>query len=219
MELVNTDWNDILNKYLTDDINTFLDNYQESYLPKKELIFEAFNHFNFDELKIVILALDPYPNKDYPNGIAYSVQQGVKVPSSLKNIYKELVSEGIMEKIPDSGVLLPWVQQGILLMNSALTVQEGMSNSHAKIWKKYTDSIIAHISKYSKEPVVFLLMGGNAQKKEKIIIKNSNNHLIVKTAHPSPLSCKKFFGCGCFEEINIVLLSLNKEPINWDTII
>ncbi len=181
--------------------------------PKREEVFSALNYASFKETKIIIIGQDPYHGENQSHGLAFSVKPENKIPPSLNNIYKELSTDlGI--HIPDKGYLLPWAKQGVLLLNSVLTVRAGEANSHKnKGWEIFTDKLIFELN-LSKEPKVFMLWGKYAQQKE-IFITNEN-HLILKAAHPSPLSAKRgFFGCKHFSKANKFLKEKNLPEINW----
>lgn len=174
--------------------------------------YRAFELTPFDKVKVVILGQDPYHEQGQANGLAFSVYNGVKMPPSLRNIFKEL-QDDLGGDLRTNTDLSDWAEQGVLLLNTALSVIEGEANSMASIWEPYTDRLIQLIDE-NKTPVIFVLWGGNARKK-KALIKN-NKALIVESAHPSPLSAYRgFFGSKPFSKINEKLVSLNLEPINW----
>jgi uracil-DNA glycosylase len=181
--------------------------------PKGALIFNAFNQTPFDNVSVVILGQDPYHNPGQAMGLSFSVPDGVKTPPSLVNIYKEL-NKDIGMPIPTTGNLTKWAQQGVLLLNAALTVRANEPASHSKIgWIDFTDEVIKIISNQKKE-VVFLLWGNFAQQKQILI--DATKHKILKAAHPSPLSAHNgFFGCKHFSSTNQYLTEKNKNPIDW----
>lgn len=181
--------------------------------PPGPLIFNAFNATPFDSIKVVILGQDPYHNVGQAHGLCFSVQDGVPIPPSLINIYKEIKNDLGIEP-PSSGNLSVWAAQGVLLLNAVLTVRANDAASHAKTgWMDFTDAVIQKIST-EKEGVIFLLWGKFAQSKEILI--DTNKHFILKAAHPSPLSVfNGFFGCKHFSETNKILKSLHKKPIDW----
>ncbi len=186
----------------------------KTILPKKDLYFNALNSTPLSSLKVVILGQDPYPNKTYPHGLSFSVLPEVKpLPASLKNINKELQSDLNIDN-SHTGYLQSWADQGVLLLNAILSVQEGKSNSHkGKGWEKFTDKIIEIIDQKC-ENIVFILWGGYAQKKGKSI--DTKKHLIIKSPHPSPLSAYRgFFGSRVFSKTNSYLEKNGKQPINW----
>lgn len=182
--------------------------------PSKENIFNAFNMTPFDKVKLVILGQDPYHDVGQAHGLSFSVPMGVNPPPSLKNIFKELENDIVGFKAPAHGCLEKWAKQGVLLLNAALTVRAHEPNSHAKIgWQTFTDAAITAISSKLSRKCVFILWGGFAQKKERLI--NSTKHVVIKTAHPSPLSATKFFGCKCFSEANKALQLSGQTVIDW----
>lgn len=180
-------------------------------------MYDLFNCFRFTPIanvKAVILGQDPYHEPGQAHGLCFSVKRGIPLPPSLKNIYKELESDlGIVE--PDCGDLTKWAEQGVLLLNTTLTVREHMANSHSKCgWAWFTDSVIKLISDRC-ENVVFILWGGNARSKAPLI--DQRRHLILQCAHPSPLSAHNgFFGCRFFSKTNYYLAAHDKTPIDWD---
>ena len=182
-------------------------------LPANDLIFNAFNFTTPSNIKVVILGQDPYHGKGQAHGLSFSVPNGVKIPPSLRNIYKELQSD-LNYSNSSNGNLESWAKQGVLLMNATLTVREKKAGSHQKLgWELFTDSIIKKISE-KNEGVVFLLWGAFAQKKSILI--DTRKHNILTTTHPSPFSAYKgFFGCKHFSKTNKILLNNNQKPINW----
>ena len=181
--------------------------------PPGKLIFSAFNHTPFTNVKIVILGQDPYHGKGQANGLCFSVSDGIPMPPSLVNIFKEIKND-LGYPIPKSGNLERWADQGVLLLNAMLTVRANDAGSHqGKGWELFTNSIIQHIS-LQKEGVVFLLWGKYAQAKETLI--DSSKHHILKAAHPSPFSAYNgFFGCKHFSKTNAILVAQGKEEIDW----
>jgi len=181
--------------------------------PKGSLIFNAFDQTPFDKVSVVILGQDPYHNPGQAMGLSFSVPDGVKPPPSLVNIYKEL-NKDIGMPIPTTGNLTKWAQQGVLLLNAALTVRANEPASHSKIgWMEFTDEVIKIISNQKKE-VVFILWGNFAQQKQILI--DATKHKILKAAHPSPLSAHNgFFGCKHFSSANKYLTEKNRNPIDW----
>ena len=181
--------------------------------PDANNIFEALKHTSYNDTKVLILGQDPYHGDGQAHGLAFSVQKGIQTPPSLLNIYKELQSDlGCF--IPNNGYLIPWANQGILLLNTALTVRAHEANSHRdKGWENFTDSIIKMLNR-REEPIIFVLWGSNARSKKKLI--DNKKHYILESPHPSPLSAYRgFFGCKHFSKINEILKSINKEPIDW----
>ena len=181
--------------------------------PKGSLIFNAFNYCSFDNLKVVILGQDPYHGYNQAHGLSFSVLNDVKKPPSLINIFKEIQND-IGKKIPESGNLEHWAKQGVLMLNSILTVRKGEPGSHReKGWELFTDSIIDIISKKTSKKV-FMLWGAYAQKKGKKI--DRNKHLVLEAAHPSPLSAHTgFFNMNHFSRCNEYLNLYNIQEINW----
>ena len=182
--------------------------------PKANAIFNAFNSTPVDSVKVVIIGQDPYHGKGQADGLCFSVPENVKCPPSLVNIFKELNAD-VNKAVPISGNLQHWADQGVLLLNSTLTVVANNANSHKDSnWGVFTDRAIELLSNY-KNNIVFLLWGNFAHKKEKLINKN-NNHLILKTVHPSPLSAYNgFFGCKHFSKANDYLLKNGEDAVEW----
>ena len=176
-------------------------------------IFNAFEQTPFENVKVVILGQDPYHGPGQAHGLAFSVNKGIAIPPSLKNIYKELHTD-IGMAIPEHGNLTHWASQGVLLLNASLTVRAGEAISHAQIgWAKFTDAVISKIAAVHSG-VVFILWGRFAQQKEQLI--KSNKHHILRAAHPSPLSAfNGFFGCKHFSKTNELLVAQKKDPIDW----
>ncbi len=185
---------------------------KEIYPPGSQ-IFNAFNTTPFSKLKVVILGQDPYHGQGQANGLCFSVNNGISLPPSLVNIFKEL-NDDIGMQIPKQGNLSAWAKQGVFLLNASLTVRAGEPMSHSKIgWATFTDSVIQKIST-NKKNVVFILWGKFAQ--EKIVLIDEKKHCILKGPHPSPLSAHTgFFGCKHFSKTNEYLISCGIDPINW----
>lgn len=182
--------------------------------PAKENLLNAFRLTPFDQTKVVIIGQDPYHGPKQAHGLAFSVQDGVKVPPSLQNVYKE-IQEDIGITMPAKGDLTAWAKQGVLLLNTCLSVREGQAHSHAnKGWEVFTDKAIRLMSDKSEHPVIFVLWGSPARKKAALIDKQ--RHHILEAAHPSPLSAYRgFFGCKHFSKINEILENAGQAPINW----
>lgn len=182
--------------------------------PPEQDVFSAFDTTPFEEVKVVILGQDPYHGPDQAHGLSFSVRPGVKVPPSLANMYKELATDIPGFTVPGHGYLQSWAKQGVLLLNTVLTVEQGKAHSHAKIgWETFTDRVIEALDQHL-EGVVFLLWGAHAQKKGKKI--NGEKHHILKAAHPSPLSAYRgFFGCQHFSQANALLEQMDKPAIDW----
>lgn len=180
--------------------------------PSGSLIFNAFNTTSFDKVKVVILGQDPYHGPHQAHGLCFSVQNGVPPPPSLINIFKEL-HDDIGVKIPSNGDLTNWAKQGVFLLNASLTVRAGDPMSHSRIgWAEFTNTVIRKISDL-KDHVVFLLWGKFAQ--EKKILINESKHLVLKAAHPSPLSVTGFLGCRHFSKTNEYLVKNGIDPVDW----
>lgn len=216
---ISNDWGLILKDEFEKDyfkkIESFLDKaYKENVVfPPRDEIYKALELSAFKDTKVVILGQDPYYNYGQAQGLSFSVNEGVKLPPSLKNIYKELETDlGI--KYPSSGSLITWAKQGVLLLNASLTVEEKKPNSHSKIgWQIFTDKIISLLNNREK-PVVFILWGNFARSKKSLITNHS--HLIIESVHPSPLSARRgFFGSRPFSRANDFLKSNGIKEINW----
>lgn len=181
--------------------------------PNMYNIFEALKHTSFKDTKVLILGQDPYHGENQAHGLAFSVQKGVKIPPSLLNIYKELQND-LGCYIPNNGYLIPWSDQGVLLLNTALTVRAHEANSHKNIgWEIFTDDVIKLLNT-REDPVIFVLWGANARRKKEFI--DISRHYVLEAPHPSPLSASRgFFGCKHFSKINQILKDLGKEPIDW----
>jgi uracil-DNA glycosylase len=182
--------------------------------PKGGDIFNAFNKTPFDKVEVVILGQDPYHGENQAHGLSFSVQKGITIPPSLRNIYKELSTDIRGFIIPNHGDLTEWAEQGVLLLNASLTVQAGMPGSHQKKgWEEFTDTVIKKISE-KKEGIVFILWGSFAQAKAELIDKTK--HHIIKSPHPSPFSADRgFFGSKPFSKTNEILEKEGKKPIDW----
>lgn len=182
--------------------------------PKNGDIFNAFNHTPFDRVKVVILGQDPYHGQGQAHGLSFSVQKGIAIPPSLKNIYKELSEEFSDFKIPNHGDLTSWADQGVLLLNATLTVRAHEAGSHQnKGWETFTDHVISVLSA-QRSGLVFLLWGRYAQQKESLI--DTKKHFVLKAAHPSPFSAYNgFFGSNHFSKANEILKKEGLTPINW----
>lgn len=213
------DWNSILStefqkpyfkkllKFLEAEYNS------KNIYPNKKDIFKALNYTSYQNVKVVILGQDPYHGEGLANGLSFSVNNNTPIPPSLKNIFKELNND-LGCYIPNNGDLTSWAMQGILLLNTVLTVEKGKANSHKNIgWENFTDCIISKLDK-KDTPIVFILWGNNAISK-KSLIKNSI-HYIIQSVHPSPLSCHRgFYNSKPFSKTNIFLNSIGTSEINW----
>ncbi|TKE98333.1 uracil-DNA glycosylase [Vibrio kanaloae] len=182
--------------------------------PPQDLVFNAFGMTPFESVRVVILGQDPYHGANQAHGLAFSVLPGVKIPPSLRNMYKELAQDIEGFEIPNHGYLDSWASQGVLMLNTVLTVEEAKAHSHAKCgWETFTDAIIAELNQRS-EPIIFLLWGAHAQKKGQAI--DSERHHVLTAPHPSPLSARRgFFGCKHFSMTNKILSSIAQNPIDW----
>lgn len=185
----------------------------KTIFPPKDKVFSAFEVCDYSDVKVVILGQDPYHELHQAHGMCFSVNPGIKIPPSLVNIYKEL-HDDVGCYIPNNGYLMPWAKQGVFLLNTVMTVEEGKANSHAgKGWEIFTDHTIQKINEKDSS-VVFLLWGRNARNKASMI--DTKKHLVLECAHPSPLSAYHgFFGCKHFSKTNTFLLEHGKEPIHW----
>lgn len=181
--------------------------------PPGSLIFNAFDHCSFEDTRVVIVGQDPYHKVGQANGLCFSVNDGVRFPPSLQNIFKEIQND-LGTPFPSSGNLERWADQGVLLLNATLTVRAGQAGSHQnKGWEEFTDAVLSCLSR-GKESIVFLLWGAYAQKKGAFI--DTNRHYVLKSPHPSPFSANSgFFGCKHFSKTNHYLLSKGLKIINW----
>lgn len=181
--------------------------------PVKEKIFQALNQTDYEDVSVVILGQDPYHGINQANGLSFSVAKGEKIPPSLRNMYKELNTDmGI--GIPSHGDLITWTRQGVLLLNTVLTVRDGEANSHkGKGWEVFTDRIISLLNE-REQPVIFVLWGNQAKEKKKLII--NKQHYIIESVHPSPLSASRgFFGSKPYSKINTILRKIGRKEIDW----
>lgn len=213
------DWDDVLagefEKEYYARLRSFLKEQYESrnVYPLMEDMWTAFKLTPFNKVKVVIVGQDPYHGPGQAHGLSFSVQPGVKIPPSLRNIFKELQTD-IGCEIPENGTLTGWAKQGVLMLNTVLTVRDGEAHSHRKHgWEHFTDEVIRRLSE-REEPVVFILWGRPAQEKKSLI--DLSRNAIIESVHPSPLSASRgFFGSRPFSETNAVLLGWNEEPIDW----
>ncbi|MBP3620028.1 MAG: uracil-DNA glycosylase [Clostridia bacterium] len=195
-----------LQEFLNEEYSRF------TIYPKMENIFNALNVVKYDDVKVVIIGQDPYHEPNQAHGLAFSVEEGVLLPPSLINIYKE-IEDDLGIKCDKSGNLMRWAKQGVLLLNTSLTVRRAQANSHrGKGWETFTTEVIKLLSK-RQEPMAFILWGSNAQAFAPMIAKH---HLVLKAPHPSPLSAYRgFFGCKHFSKTNEFLSKNGKTPIDW----
>lgn len=214
-----TTWNEILSEEMKKDyyqeLLAFVQKRREevSVFPEEKNVFRALELTPFESVKVVILGQDPYHGFGQAHGLSFSVQKGTPLPPSLKNIYKEL-QEDIGGELPTEGDLSHWAKQGVLLLNSVLTVEEGNANSHKGMgWERLTNRLIESLNELTR-PVIFILWGKPAQDKEKLI--TNPNHIILKAPHPSPLSAYRgFFGSKPFSRVNDILIQQGQTPICW----
>ena len=214
-----TTWNEILAEEMQKDyyqeLQTFVQKRRAEVrvFPEEKNVFNALELTPFESVKVVILGQDPYHGFGQAHGLSFSVQKGIPLPPSLKNIYKEL-QEDIGGELPTEGDLSHWAKQGVLLLNTVLTVEEGNANSHKrKGWERLTNRLIESLNEL-KHPVIFILWGKPAQDKEKLI--TNSNHVILKAPHPSPLSAYRgFFGSKPFSRVNDILIQQGQTPIRW----
>lgn len=219
MVKITNEWDNILSQQFNSQTYLALREFLKDEYSTKTIYPTMYNIFNglkltpFNDIKVVILGQDPYHEPNQAMGLAFSVPKGEKIPPSLVNIYKEIKAETGKE-MPTHGDLTGWAKQGVLLLNAVLTVRAHQANSHkGKGWEEFTDGVIEQISK-NGENVVFLLWGANARAKAKLIDKSK--HLVLESAHPSPLSAYNgFFGCGHFNKANEYLLLHGRQPIDW----
>jgi uracil-DNA glycosylase len=194
---------------------SFVDEERQRYtvFPPEEDVFNAFRHTPYERVNVLLLGQDPYHDDNQAHGLCFSVRPGIKPPPSLVNMFKELHND-VGFRIPNNGYLVPWAEQGILMMNAVLTVRAHTPNSHKnRGWEIFTDTVIRKVSE-KPDPVVFVLWGAYAQKKKALI--DTSRHVIVQSAHPSPLSARNgFFGSRPFSAINNALRKADKPEINW----
>ncbi|HEU4717474.1 MAG TPA: uracil-DNA glycosylase [Bacteroidia bacterium] len=196
------------------NLKTFLTEEKKQYpvYPPGPLIFSAFNQTPFDAVKVVILGQDPYHGAGQANGLCFSVSQGIKHPPSLVNIFKEMQKD-LNVPYPKTGDLSGWAKQGVLLLNTTLTVRAQTPASHqGQGWEEFTDAVIRSLSE-KREGIVFILWGRHAQNKKALI--DTSKHFILEAAHPSPYSANGFFGCRHFSKANYLLMQSGQAPINW----
>lgn len=219
MVQIGNEWDEILKDEFQSDYyaqirETLKQEYasHEIYPPMQD-IFNALRYTSYSDVKAVLLGQDPYHGPGQAHGLCFSVRPGVAPPPSLQNIFKELQSDMGLPA-PHSGCLIPWAKEGVLMLNTTLTVRRSQANSHSKIgWTKFTDAIIQKLNDH-EQPIVFLLWGSNARSKKALI--TNPNHLILETVHPSPLSAHQgFFGSRHFSQCNEFLMAHGIAPIDW----
>lgn len=219
MVRIGNDWDELLKGEFEKDyykkLHSFLiDEYKTHTIhPDMTDIFNALKWTSYTDTKVVILGQDPYHEPGQAHGLSFSVKKGIKIPPSLVNIYKELQAE-LGCSIPDHGCLEKWAKQGVLLLNASLTVRDGLANSHRnKGWEQFTNRIVELLNE-RETPVIFMLWGNNAKEKMKLI--TNPQHVILTSAHPSPLSASRgFFGCGHFKMANKILTREGRGAIDW----
>lgn len=217
--MIGNDWDIYLKEeYNKDYFKKLIDFVNKEYkektiYPPKNEIFNALRHTSYKDVKVVILGQDPYHGEHQAEGLSFSVKNGIRKPPSLQNIFKEL-NDDLGIHFPETSSLIPWADQGVLLLNAVLTVEANMAASHKdKGWEIFTDKIIELLDK-KEEPIVFILWGSFARNKKKLI--TNKNHYIVESAHPSPLSAYNgFFGSKPFSKTNNFLISKGLKPIDW----
>lgn len=220
MFLIKKNWFDLLKSEFETtqykELESWLNHeYQNKIIyPKPENVFNALNLVKYNDVKVVIIGQDPYHNPNQAHGLSFSVENDVAIPPSLKNIYKEL-HDDMGCYIPNNGNLTKWAKQGVLLLNSVLTVEQNKPNSHKnKGWEQITGKVVELLNQ-RVDPVIFLLWGSNAKAIGKNI--NRNKHYVLEAVHPSPMSANQggWFGCHHFSKTNEILIKLNKTPIDW----
>lgn len=218
--MIGNDWDEVLKEekekdYFKKLIQFVEEEYKEKTIyPKKTEIFKAFRNTSYKDTKVVILGQDPYHRENQAEGLSFSVKEGIQQPPSLKNIFKELKSDLGYEP-PQSGSLVPWTREGVLLLNTVLTVVKHQPASHKDIgWETFTDNVISKINE-KKTPVVFILWGSFARSKKELI--TNPIHYIIESSHPSPYSAKQgFFGSKPFSKTNDFLIKNGLSPIHWE---
>ena len=219
MAKINNDWLTVIGEefekqYYLNLRQVLIKEYNSKVIyPIAEDIFNAFHFTPLEKVKVLLVGQDPYHNPGQAHGLSFSVAPKETIPPSLMNIYKELQTD-LGCYVPNNGYLEKWAKQGVLLLNTALTVLAGNANSHSKIgWEIFTDNVIKYLNR-REEPLIFILWGNNAKSKKAYI--DTNRHYILETVHPSPLSANRgFFGCGHFMRTNEILKKLGKEEIDW----
>ena len=222
MTKFNNQWDQILDgefeKEYYQTLHKFLKNeyISQTIYPNMNDIFTALKLTSYEDVKVVILGQDPYHGMNQAHGLSFSVLKENKIPPSLRNIYKE-INDDLGLPIPIHGELSKWAQDGVLLLNTCLTVREGKPNSHkGKGWEIFTDNIIKHLNNRA-EPIVFMLWGANARSKQDLI--SNDIHLVLQSVHPSPLSASGgFFGCKHFSQANTFLIENDKSSIDWSIV-
>lgn len=211
-------WQDALAKELDKPYFRRLESFVEEerargpVYPPREEVFAALDATPYERVKVLVLGQDPYHGPGQGHGLCFSVRPGVRTPPSLRNIFKEL-RDDLGHPVPDNGYLMPWAEQGVLLLNAVLTVREGEANSHkGQGWEEFTDAVIRAVVE-RPDPAVFVLWGAYARKKLPLI--DTARHAVVQGAHPSPLSAKKFFGSRPFTQIDEAAAAQGHAPVDW----
>lgn len=216
---IGNEWDNLIGEEFSKDYfknlcNNLADEYKKyTIYPARENVFNALKYTSYYDVKVLLLGQDPYHGEGQAHGLAFSVQKGTDKPPSLKNMFKELKSDlGIDE--PSHGCLEDWAKQGVMLLNTVLTVRDGEANSHKKLgWTIFTDKIIEKLNE-REDPVIFILWGKNAS--EKLPLITNSKHFVLSAAHPSPLSASRgFLGCRHYSKVNEILKRIGKEPIDW----
>ncbi|RLQ90521.1 uracil-DNA glycosylase [Planomicrobium sp. Y74] len=218
-KILSNDWQNVVGEefdkpYYTELREFLKEQYaNETVYPPQDEIWSAFEHTAFEDVKVVILGQDPYHGQGQAHGLSFSVKPGVRIPPSLRNIFKEL-NDDIGCEQPSDGTLTKWADQGVMMLNTVLTVRKGDANSHrGKGWEKFTDEVIRKLSA-RKEPVIFVLWGKPAQTKKGLI--DLERHDVIEAPHPSPFSARKgFFGSKPFSKVNSLLQKRGEEPIDF----
>lgn len=221
-ESLHNQWGEVLHEEFTKPYFRILQEFlvkeyaEQTVYPAKEELFSALNYTDYNDVKVLILGQDPYHGPGQAHGLSFSVKPGVKIPPSLRNIFKELQTD-VGASPPSNGHLTKWAEQGVLLLNTVLTVREGEANSHkGQGWEQLTDRVIIELNS-REQPVIFLLWGRPAQAKLKLI--DRRKHIILTSPHPSPLSaCRGFFGSKPFSKINSYLREQGETEIDWKLI-
>ncbi|ETI69784.1 uracil-DNA glycosylase [Neobacillus vireti] len=219
MAILKNDWAPLLEEefekpYYQRLRKILLEEYQTKVVfPEQNDIYNALHFTSYNETKVVIIGQDPYHGPGQAHGLSFSVKPGVRIPPSLKNIFKELQTD-LGCQVPNNGYLVKWAKQGVMMLNAVLTVRAGSPNSHKGLgWEEFTDKVIEELNQREK-PVVFILWGNFAQQKQQLI--TSSRHFIIKSPHPSPFSANKgFFGSKPFSRTNAILRDLGMEEIDW----
>lgn len=218
-DLMPADWRAVLGDEFDKDYFKSLEAFvagqraSERVYPPEDQVFSAFGHTPYDKLTVLLFGQDPYHGPGQAHGLSFSVMPGVATPPSLRNMYKELKTD-LGCQIPNNGYLVPWAEQGVMMLNAVLTVRHKQANSHQKKgWETFTDAVLRKVNEKA-DPVVFILWGGKAQNKARFI--DTDRHVVISSAHPSPLSAHNgFFGSKPYSKINEALAGFGKDAIDW----